>query len=251
MARHPAICFTDEDLGGINPHPDDPMVISVVAMNFFVKKVLVDQGSSADLLYLSTLRRMDILERKLRPFNESLITFSGEQVEVMGYIDLPTSFMMTPLVRTITIQFLVVDCRALYNALLGRPSLNALGAVVSTFHLSIKFPVSNTEVGVIRSDQKEAQQCYHKSLGTRNPEPAKDERKTDALGSSQGTDIDSQHPRHHLHMVELDPQIEFLDRRPQPIEELHPVSLGPRPEQVVRISFTLPNELKEQLIGLL
>ncbi|XP_052197409.1 uncharacterized protein LOC127804575 [Diospyros lotus] len=175
MAQHPVICFTNEDLKGMNPHPDDLVVVSVVVANFL----------------------------------------------------------------------------APYNVLLGRPFLNALGAVVSTSQLSLKFPVSNTRVGVIRSDQKEARQCYHDSLETRSPKPAKDGGKTDAPGSSQTTDVDSQHPRHHVHMVELDSRIEFSDRRPQPKEELHPVSLVPRPKQVVRIGSTLLNELNERLISLL
>ena len=108
MARHPAICFMDKDPKRVDPHPNDPMVISVVITNFLEKKVLVDQGRLADLLYLSTLRRMGISERKLGPFNKNLIGFSGKQVGVKGYIDLPTSFGTTPLVRAITIRYLVV-----------------------------------------------------------------------------------------------------------------------------------------------
>ena len=52
-------------------------------------------------------------------------------------------------------------------------------------------------------------------------------------------------------MVELDPQSEHFDKRPQPIEELYPVNLGPRLEQIVHVSSTLPCELKEWLISLL
>ena len=43
--------------------------------------------------------------------------------------------------------------------ILGRPSLNTLGAVVSTPYLALKFPV-----GVVHVDQKEAWRCYNKSL---------------------------------------------------------------------------------------
>ena len=43
------------------------MVISVSTANFLVKKVLMDQGNSADLLYLPTLRKTGIPERELRP----------------------------------------------------------------------------------------------------------------------------------------------------------------------------------------
>ena len=46
----------------------------------------------------------------------------------------------------------------------GRPSINTLGAVVSTPYLALKYPISPTEVGVIHADQKEVQQCYNESL---------------------------------------------------------------------------------------
>lgn len=50
MTRHPTIYFTDKDIKGVDLHPDDPMVISVIIADFLIKKVLVDQGSLADLL---------------------------------------------------------------------------------------------------------------------------------------------------------------------------------------------------------
>ena len=37
------------------------------------------------------------------------------------------------------ITFLVVDCSLAYNAIIGQPSLNAWGAVTSTYHLLVKF----------------------------------------------------------------------------------------------------------------
>ena len=41
--------------------------------------------------------------------------------------------------------FLVVDYSFAYNAILGRPTLNSWKAVISTYHLMIKFP---TDYGV-------------------------------------------------------------------------------------------------------
>jgi len=45
--------FTNRDFKSINPvNQDDPiMVISIFIANFMVSKVLIDQGSSIDLLY--------------------------------------------------------------------------------------------------------------------------------------------------------------------------------------------------------
>ncbi|XP_020204903.1 uncharacterized protein LOC109790199 [Cajanus cajan] len=47
----PPVTFTDRDFKRVDPMQDDPMVISVEINNCVVKKTLVDQGSSADILY--------------------------------------------------------------------------------------------------------------------------------------------------------------------------------------------------------
>ena len=184
IPRHPAISFIEEDFEVIDKNLDDPMVISIVTANFLVKKDLVDQGSSPDLMYLSTLKNMGILEGELRSFDGNLISFSGEQIGVRGYINLLTSFRTAPFVKTICIRYLVVDCQTPYNALLGCPSLNKLGVVVSTPHLAMKFPVTDTKVGTIHADPKEARQCYHDSLQIRNPKPSKDSKGSGTPGNN-------------------------------------------------------------------
>jgi len=47
----PPITFTDNDFTAIDPAQDDPMVITVEIDKFAIAKVLVDQGSSVDILY--------------------------------------------------------------------------------------------------------------------------------------------------------------------------------------------------------
>jgi len=47
----PSTTFTDDDFHGLDHQQDDPMVITVEIENYAVKKVLVDQGSSINILY--------------------------------------------------------------------------------------------------------------------------------------------------------------------------------------------------------
>jgi len=47
----PPITFTDDDFTAIDPAKDDPMVITVEIEKFGITKVLVNQGSSIDILY--------------------------------------------------------------------------------------------------------------------------------------------------------------------------------------------------------
>jgi hypothetical protein len=92
------------------------------------------------------------------------VGFAGDQENVRGYVDLITKFGKGESAREITIRYLVVGSTSLYNIILGRPSLNLLGAVVSTPHLTMKYPVSDSKVGAIRADHKMAKQCYNESL---------------------------------------------------------------------------------------
>ncbi|RDX93923.1 hypothetical protein CR513_23745, partial [Mucuna pruriens] len=50
ISRDPIISFSDKDYKDMMPHQYDPMVISIVAMEYKIERVLVDQGSSANIL---------------------------------------------------------------------------------------------------------------------------------------------------------------------------------------------------------
>ena len=62
-----------------------------------------------------------------------------------------------------TVRFLIVDAPSTYNVLLGRPSLNAIKAIPSAYHMVIKFPTTNG-VGMVRGGQRMARECYSASM---------------------------------------------------------------------------------------
>ncbi|KAL2325925.1 hypothetical protein Fmac_024983 [Flemingia macrophylla] len=68
--RMPSITFTDDDFRGVDPILNDPMVISVEINNGIVCKVLVDHGSSVDILYWKTFQQLDIPAAELSPHYE-------------------------------------------------------------------------------------------------------------------------------------------------------------------------------------
>jgi len=68
-----------------------------------------------------------------------------------GYIELRTTFTDEVASRTEKIKYLVVNAPSAYNILLGRPTLNRIGAVPSTRHMKVKLP--SMEGVVIASDQ--------------------------------------------------------------------------------------------------
>ena len=125
-----------------HPH-DDPLVIRAVVANKTVHRVLVDNGSSIDIIFASDLNKMGIRREKLEPVNGHLRGFFGERVLPLGSIQLVLTLGDSPCQATTAVRFLIVDAPSAYNILLGRPSLNAIRAVPSTYHMVIKFPTAN------------------------------------------------------------------------------------------------------------
>jgi len=74
--RHmPPITFCDDDFQAINPQHDDPMVISVEIDDFAISKTLVDQGSSMDILYWGTFKKLRISKVEIQQYSESIMGF--------------------------------------------------------------------------------------------------------------------------------------------------------------------------------
>ena len=110
-------------------------------------RVLVDQGSSADVMFWPTFNKLQLSLDQLRPYPGCLYGFARDQVEVRGYIELRTTFTDGTVSCTEKIKYLVVNAPSACNILLGRPMLNRLGAVPSTRHMKLK--LSSTERVVI------------------------------------------------------------------------------------------------------
>ena len=140
-----AISFTDEDVERIHHPHDDAIVITLLIVDYTTRRVLVNNGSSTDILYYSAFQQMRLGWDQLRPICSPLIGFGGMKVQPVGTITLPVVVGSYPQQITREVNFLVVDCSSSYNAIIGRPTLNSWKAITSTYHLSVKFP---TEYGI-------------------------------------------------------------------------------------------------------
>lgn len=111
----------------------------------------------------------------VKEHKNKLVGFAGDQVNTRGYIDLLTTFRDRGSSRIISVRYVIVEATTSYNILIGRLSLNKVGAIVLTPHLTMKFPSNSGEIISIRVDQKMARQCYADSLKvTRLPEEKKE-----------------------------------------------------------------------------
>jgi len=138
--------FTNKDFQAIHPEQDNPMVITVEIAKYAIMKTLVDQASSVDILFWETFQKLNLREKDIISHREQIIGFLVVRVNVRGYIDLKTTYAMGNVTKKIKIRYLFVDACTSYNALLGRSSLNKLGAIVSTPHLAMKFPTEREKL---------------------------------------------------------------------------------------------------------
>ena len=80
------IIFSDSDLEGCQHPHDDPLVVRPAVSNRTVYRVLIDNGSSADIFFSSAFDQMGISREKLEPISAHLMGFAGEKVLPLGSI---------------------------------------------------------------------------------------------------------------------------------------------------------------------
>ena len=140
----PIIGFSEDDARCLHHPHNDALVVSIRVGDYNVHRMLVDNDSSADILYYPAFQQIRINRARLTPTNAPLVGFGGTRVLPLGAITLPVTIGDYPqIIQDVT--FLVVDCSSAYNGILGRPTLNSWKAATSTYHLMIKFP---TEYGI-------------------------------------------------------------------------------------------------------
>ena len=111
------IAFDDEDLEGmIQPH-DDALVIAARISGFLVKKVMIDQGSGADVMYSNLFKGLRLKNQDLAKYDFLLVSFDGRVVIPQGQISLPVSMEG----KEVIVTFIVVNLFSPYTAILGRP----------------------------------------------------------------------------------------------------------------------------------
>ncbi|XP_075654882.1 uncharacterized protein LOC142625055 [Castanea sativa] len=131
----PILGFSEEDkIRTIQPH-NDALVVTLRIGGYNVKRVMVDQGSGADIMYPDLFKGLNLRLEDLIVNDSPLISFKGKTVIPKGQIRLP----MQSGSEVVEVDFIVVDAYSPYTAIVARLWLHALGAVSSTLHLKVKF----------------------------------------------------------------------------------------------------------------
>ncbi|PKA58556.1 hypothetical protein AXF42_Ash008843 [Apostasia shenzhenica] len=145
------LIFYHENLPRMGNSHNDPIVVTARVADFDVRRVLLDSGSAADILFESAFFQMGLRETNLLRAETTLLGFSGERVQLLGFISLPVFFCDDNSHSMSMVNFAVIRAKSGYNTILGRTTLNSFGLVISMPHLCAKFPTSSGVV-TIRGD---------------------------------------------------------------------------------------------------
>lgn len=153
------ITFTEQDILAGVVRPTDALVVTIDIAGVEVQRVMVDKGSNVNVLYMDVFRKLKIDPTVLTPVRTPLSTFTGDTIHPEGLVRLPVEVGTYPKVLTVEMEFIVVHLACIHNAILGRPGIAQLGAIISMSHVCMKFHTPEG-VGVVRGDPRSARRCY-------------------------------------------------------------------------------------------
>jgi hypothetical protein len=136
-----------------------PLVVDPVISKVRLTKVLMDGGSSLDIIYAETLGLLQIdmstIQAGAAPFHGII---PGKRVQPLGQLDLFVCFGTLSNFRKETLTFEVVGFRGTYHAVLGRPCYTKFMVVPNYTYLKLKMPGPNGVI-TVGSTYQHAYEC--------------------------------------------------------------------------------------------
>ncbi|KAI5418318.1 hypothetical protein KIW84_042818 [Lathyrus oleraceus] len=142
------LSFCDADLPEEGRDHNLALHISMSCRDDAMSNVLVDTGSSLNVLPKSTLARLSYQGPPMRQSGVVVKAFDGSRKTVIGEVDLPVKIGPSDF----HITFQVMDIHPSYSCLLGRPWIHEAGVVTSTLHQKLKF-VKNKKLVVVGGEK--------------------------------------------------------------------------------------------------
>nr|CAN81064.1 hypothetical protein VITISV_000727 [Vitis vinifera] len=143
----------------LQPHRD-ALILSLEIGDFDVRRILVDPGSSTDLVQASVVSHMGHSLTGLENLGRILSGFNGSSTTSLG--DIVLTVQVGPV--TLNVQFSVVQDLLPFNVILGRTWLHYMKAIPSTYHQMVSFLTNDGQIDLYGS-QLAARQCYQIARG--------------------------------------------------------------------------------------
>ena len=111
------------------------MVVTLRIGGYNVKRVMVDQGSCVEVIYLDLYKGLNLKPEDLTIYDSPLASFDRKIVIPKGQIRIPVQAGS----KVVEVDFIVIDAYSPYTTIMARPWLHTLGAVSSTLHQKVKY----------------------------------------------------------------------------------------------------------------
>ena len=112
-----ALSFCDKDKVRILQPHDDALVVTFRIDGYYVKRVLVDQGNGAEIMYLDLFKGLKLRSEDLTCCDSPLTGFDRKVVFLKGQIRLPIQTWTV----VVEVNFIVVDAYSPYTVIEARP----------------------------------------------------------------------------------------------------------------------------------
>ena len=112
-------------------------MVTLLIGGYDVKRVLVNQGSEAEIMYPDLYKRLNLKLEDLLRYDSPLVGFNRKMVIPKGMIKLPVQTRA----KIVEMDFMVVDAFSPYTAILARLWLYTMGAMSFTLHMKVKNPI--------------------------------------------------------------------------------------------------------------
>ena len=124
------ISFSDDEILPNGHGSTKALHIMTKVKNCTLSKVLIDNGSSLNVMPLSTLMRLPVDRSYMKHTKTVVRVFDDTRWEVTGEIEIEVQIGSC----TFNIEFQVMNISSFYNCLLERPWIHIVGVVPSTLH---------------------------------------------------------------------------------------------------------------------
>ncbi|XP_016192326.1 uncharacterized protein LOC107633200 [Arachis ipaensis] len=146
----PSISFGPEDQWFDEVPESPPMVITARIGTGLVKRILVDTGADSNIIFRNVFDALGLRDADLSTHQHGVIGLGDHFIKPDGTISLPTSVGQGQRRRTVMADFVILRDSTAYNIILGRKTINDLGAAISTKLLVMKFIADDGSVRSIR-----------------------------------------------------------------------------------------------------
>jgi len=127
----------------------NPLIVEMKVASAIVRRILLDTGSSMDIITWDCLKKLTYPGRDIIPLVHLILGFGGQEVNPTIMIRLLLRFGDKGKEKNMEVDFLVVDVPTVYNIIIRRPTLHRGKVVIAPYLLQLQFEADDGSVGMM------------------------------------------------------------------------------------------------------